>query len=145
MSERRCSSMVSSSLCYLPIMLVSILANYGLGLKIKNNKSLGRATLFWLVTGIALNLGILGYFKYNDFLISNLNWISGVNIPLLHWVLPLGISFYTFQQLSFLIDTYRGDDTPCSLCDYCLFVTFFPQLVAGPIVLPREMLHNSQQ
>ena len=122
-------------------MLVSILTNYALGQQIKKDKNQTlRWRQLWLVMGVALNLGILGYFKYTDFLISNLNWIPGVNIPLLHLVLPLGISFYTFQQLSYLIDSYCGNDTPCSLCDYCLFVTFFPQLVAGPIVLPGEML-----
>ncbi|MBO5722171.1 MAG: MBOAT family protein, partial [Lentisphaeria bacterium] len=93
-----------------------------------------------LVAGCVLNIGILGYFKYTGFLLENLNFFFGSTFDSFSVLLPLGISFYTFQQLSFLIDTYRGSNKRYGFVDYSLFVTFFPQLIAGPIVLPEEML-----
>lgn len=93
-----------------------------------------------MIIGVIFNLGLLGYFKYYDFFVENINIIFRTNFTLLHILLPLGISFFTFQQLSFIIDSYNEKSMKYDFLSYCLFVTFFPQLIAGPIVLPNEML-----
>ena len=93
-----------------------------------------------MITGVIINLLVLFYFKYFDFFIENVNTIFGSSFPLKHILLPLGISFFTFQQISFLVDTYRGELSQISLINYALFVSFFPQLIAGPIVVHEEML-----
>ncbi len=93
-----------------------------------------------LITGVSLNLLLLFYFKYFDFFIENINAAFGSSFSLRNILLPLGISFFTFQQISFLADTYRGELRECSFVDYALFVSFFPQLIAGPIVTHDEML-----
>lgn len=90
--------------------------------------------------GVIFNVGLLGYFKYTDFFIENINALFGTNYLLTHILLPLGISFFTFQQLAFVVDSYKGKGQLPKFLDYCNFVTFFPQLIAGPIVLPEEML-----
>ena len=89
--------------------------------------------------GVLVNLGLLYYFKYLDFTIDNVNRIFHMDFALRNIVLPLGISFYTFQQMSFVIDSYWKKMGAYSFLDYCLFVSFFPQLVAGPIVLHQEI------
>jgi len=93
-----------------------------------------------LFTGVSTNLLLLFYFKYFDFFVENINAVFGSSFALRHILLPLGISFFTFQQISFLADTYRGELKECSFVDYALFVSFFPQLIAGPIVTHDEML-----
>lgn len=120
---------------YLVIILASIIGNYFIYKKLyrTNKKSL-------LVLGIILNLAALFYFKYYDFFIENMNQAFGQSFTLKHILLPLGISFFTFQQISFLVDTYRKETEEYGVVDYALFVTFFPQLVAGPIVTHSEML-----
>lgn len=125
---------------YLLIMVGSILVNYGLYLLLMKNALEKQRQKMWLFLGISLNLGVLFYFKYVDFLLENVNHIFDNNVPLLHIMLPLGISFFTFQQISFLADTYRGELKGGSFVDYALFVSFFPQLIAGPIVTHDEML-----
>ena len=96
-----------------------------------------KGTLFF---GIATNLLLLGYFKYTDFFIENLNTVFDSNIQLLHLALPLAISFFTFQQVAYLVDSYRGETQEYSFLHYATFVTFFPQLIAGPIVHHKEMM-----
>lgn len=134
---------------YLPIILSSILVNYVIGsfLTADGPSPLRRKLLLWI--GVAFNLGLLGYFKYYDFFVENLNAVFQTNLALKHILLSLGISFFTFQQLAYVIDSYNKTGfsaSPQSLrrkhafLDYCNFVTFFPQLIAGPIVLPEEML-----
>lgn len=125
---------------YLILIIVSILVNYGIGKKLSDNKTDIIIRKLLLIVGVVFNLGALGYFKYYDFFVSNINNLFGTDIKLLHIMLPLGISFFTFQQLSFVIDMYKRFNLIYSFTDYCLFVTFFPQLIAGPIVLPTEML-----
>ena len=93
-----------------------------------------------LAAGIVINLGILFYFKYYDFFIENINMAFHTDFTLRHILLPLGISFFTFQQLSFFIDRCLGRCEHYSLINYVTFVTFFPQLIAGPIVLYKEMI-----
>ncbi|MDN5089969.1 MBOAT family O-acyltransferase, partial [Aliarcobacter butzleri] len=86
------------------------------------------------------NLGLLGYFKYTDFFLDNFNGIFGTNIPLPHIILPLGISFFTFTQIAFLVDAYKQEAKEYSLINYMLFVTYFPHLLAGPILHHKEMM-----
>lgn len=93
-----------------------------------------------LIIGILFNVGLIGWFKYYNFFIENINYIAGVDFVTKNIILPLGISFYTFQQLSFLISVYEEEEKVEKFWDYCVFVTFFPQLVAGPIVLYSEMI-----
>ncbi len=125
---------------YLLIIISSILVNYIIG-HLLHHPDYGDLKRRLIVTlGILFNVGLLGYFKYRDFFIENVNAFFGTNMPLLNILLPLGISFFTFQQLSFVIDSYRRTSLKYDFLSYCLFVTFFPQLIAGPIVLPTEML-----
>ena len=93
-----------------------------------------------LVFGIVLNLSLLGYFKYVDFFIENINYVFSAEVSLLNLTLPLAISFFTFQQIAYLVDAYRGKTEEYSFLHYSLFVTFFPQLIAGPIVHHKEMM-----
>ena len=93
-----------------------------------------------MAAGVLCNLGILFYFKYFDFFIENVNAVFGTSFLLKGILLPLGISFFTFQQIGFLVDTYRGEIRECTFLDYALFVSFFPQLIAGPIVNHNEMM-----
>ncbi|WP_163580514.1 MBOAT family O-acyltransferase [Gracilibacillus saliphilus] len=93
-----------------------------------------------IVLGILFNIGLLGYFKYVDFFIKNINAVFKTEIALLHIMLPLAISFFTFQQIAYLVDRYKGNYTDPKLSTYLLFVTFFPQLIAGPIVHHKEMM-----
>ena len=125
---------------YLILILISIFVNYFVGteLNVRANDVIKRKVL--LISGVIFNIGALGYFKYYDFFIENINILFKTNFNLLHIVLPLGISFFTFQQLSFVADSYYRKNLNYDFLSYCLFVTFFPQLIAGPIVLPTEML-----
>lgn len=93
-----------------------------------------------LLAGLLLNLGILFYFKYYDFFIENINLAFHADFNLKHILLPLGISFFTFQQLSFIIDRALGRCEHYDFVNYLTFVTFFPQLIAGPIVLYKEII-----
>ena len=93
-----------------------------------------------MLLGLFLNLGVLFYFKYHDFFFENLNGAFGLHLTLNHLALPLGISFFTFQQLSYVIDSYKRTVPRYNILDYSLFVTFFPQLIAGPIVLHSEIV-----
>ncbi len=102
------------------------------------NKSFSKKSI--LIFGIVANLSLLGYFKYADFFIANLNIAISSNVNLLHLVLPLAISFFTFQQIAYLVDSYRGETKEYDFLNYALFVTFFPQLIAGPIVHHKEMM-----
>lgn len=130
---------------YLPLILVSMLFNYIIGNSLNGNKE-GRNTKIkiskktLLTFGIVSNLVLLGYFKYMDFFIANINLASGTNFDLLHLALPLAISFFTFQQIAYLVDSYREETKEYDFLNYALFVTFFPQLIAGPIVHHKEMM-----
>ena len=127
-------------LSYLYLILSSIIVNYFIGNKLNHKSLTGKERKIWMIIGVAFNLGLLGYFKYYDFFVENINIVLKTNFTLLHILLPLGISFFTFQQLSFIIDSYNEESMKYDFFSYCLFVTFFPQLIAGPIVLPNEML-----
>ena len=123
------------SVYYLPILLGSIVFNFFVSKFLAKHQS--KAIL---VFGVVCNLALLGYFKYADFLISNLNAIASINLGLLHIALPLALSFVTFQQIAYLVDSYNRQTKENSFLNYCLFITFFPQLIAGPIVHHKEMM-----
>ena len=124
---------------YLLIMITSILVNYAFH-RILSKELPRNAAKGIMIAAVAANLGILFYFKYFDFFLTNINQVFGTEFLLRKIVLPLGISFFTFQQIGFVVDTYRGEVQDCKLLEYALFVSFFPQLIAGPIVNQSEML-----
>ena len=129
------------NIVYLPIILVSMLFNYVIGNLLNNNfKKVQLDKKSLLIFGIISNVALLGYFKYSDFFIENTNLIFNGSIPLLHLALPLAISFFTFQQIAYLVDSYRSETSEYDFLNYALFVTFFPQLIAGPIVHHKEMM-----
>ncbi|RKL68138.1 membrane-bound O-acyltransferase family protein [Salipaludibacillus neizhouensis] len=125
---------------YLPLILSSMIINYLIGKKLGKTDSLNSSRKPILIIGIVLNVGLLGYYKYSDFFIENVNYFFSTNIPLLNLVLPLAISFFTFQQISYLVDAYRNETKEYDFLNYALFVSFFPQLIAGPIVHHKEMM-----
>lgn len=126
---------------YLPLILSSMLFNYVIGNMLNENfKRIRVHRKLILSIGVAANLALLGYFKYSDFLIENFDLLFGASVPLLHLALPLAISFFTFQQIAYLVDSYRGETKEYDFLNYALFVTFFPQLIAGPIVHHAEMM-----
>lgn len=122
------------------LIVVSMGINYYLGYRISNSleKSWNKKIIFFL--GITFNIGLITYFKYFVFLLSNINQIIDSDFTLPAIVLPLGISFFTFQQIAYLVDAYRGETKEYDLRKYMLFVCFFPQLIAGPIVHHKEIL-----
>lgn len=128
---------------YLPLIVASMLGNYGIGTVLSQGGNSGPRPVSRqavLLVGVFANLGLLGYFKYADFFLANLNAVSNTEISLLHLALPLAISFFTFQQIAYLVDSYQGLTHEYDFLNYCLFVTFFPQLIAGPIVHHKEMM-----
>lgn len=129
---------------YLPLILVSILVNFAVGSALAKRASGGsRGPLkpeWMLAAGIAFNLGLLGYYKYADFFLSNLRRLVDTPPDPLGIVLPLAISFFTFTQIAYLVDSYRGKAKEYDLLNYALFVTFFPHLIAGPVVHHGEIM-----
>jgi D-alanyl-lipoteichoic acid acyltransferase DltB (MBOAT superfamily) len=126
---------------YLWIILSSVIVNYAVVRLIERCRIGGHARRAVFTLGILFNLGLIGYYKYADFLIENSNALLRTEFPALHILLPLGISFFTFQQISCVVDAYKGVALAnLSFVNYALFVTFFPQLVAGPIVHHQEMM-----
>lgn len=118
------------------LFLADILLNYGFFRRIlwqRERAGAGRAKrILWL--GIACNLAVLGYFKYYNFFVDNLNLFFGAGLSIKEIILPMGISFITFQQIAFLVDASRGETEPCGLPDYALFASFFPHVGSGPII-----------
>ena len=103
-----------------------------------NNNSFAKKSI--LIIGITLNLFLLGYFKYANFFIENINIAFNFNANPTNLLLPLAISFFTFQQIAYLVDSYKKETNEYSFLNYALFVSFFPQLIAGPIVHHKEMM-----
>ncbi len=121
------------------IIISSILVNYLLShIMICSTKQVLRKFAF--AFGLLFNIGLIAYYKYTDFMIDNINLLFKTDLPLMHILMPLGISFFTFQQLSYVIDSYKKDIPKYSLLDYSIFVLFYPQLIAGPIVLHDEIV-----
>ncbi len=128
---------------YLPLILASILFNYTVGGLLADYGGEGRRIVSKraiFVCGLAVNVLLLCYFKYMDFFLGNVNAMFRTDLPLLHIVLPLGISFFTITQIAFLVDAYEGLVEERDLLNYALFVTFFPHLLAGPILHHKEMM-----
>jgi len=128
------------NIVYLPLIIVSMLFNYMIGTTLSKDKKIIFSKKEILIFGIVINVLLLGYFKYYDFFIENVNFITGANFSLLHLALPLAISFFTFQQIAYLVDSYKGETKEYNFLNYAVFVTFFPQLIAGPIVHHKEMM-----
>ena len=120
---------------YIALLVGSALFNYAASFVLLN-----KPNKFFLSLGILGNLGALVYFKYANFFVDNINILLDNNIILEQIILPLGISFFTFQQITYLVDTYLGKSKEYDFLQYCLFVTFFPQLIAGPIVHHKRMM-----
>lgn len=119
---------------YVVIMIAAVIASYVFGLLTEKDSDNWRAKL-WLILSLTVGFGMLCYFKYVDFFITNFNTVTGLSIPLLNIALPIGISFYTFQLTSYNIDVYRGDTkAQRNPIDLAAYISFFPQLIAGPIV-----------
>lgn len=130
------------NVAYLPLILTSMLFNYALGRQLSNYGDCKRpySKKGLLAVGVVFNLSLLGYFKYSDFFITNFNALFGADVTLMHLALPLAISFYTFQQIAYLVDSYRNETKEYDFLNYAVFVAFFPQLIAGPIVHHAEMM-----
>jgi D-alanyl-lipoteichoic acid acyltransferase DltB (MBOAT superfamily) len=125
---------------FLFLLLFSVAGNFIWGNYLRKKIEAGNSTVIATSFGVIANLGLLGYFKYAGFFASSTNFLFNATLPVPDIILPLAISFFTFQQIAYLVDTGRGESPPHSLLDYALFVTFFPQLIAGPIVHHKEML-----
>ena len=139
---------IAASICYygwwnppyLLLLVGSVLFNFAIGTALTRSARRGGVHRAILVVGVAANLGTLAYFKYANFFIENLNHLTGTDIQFQSIALPLAISFFTFQQIAFLVDTWRGETGEYRFLHYAMFVTFFPQLIAGPIVHHREIM-----
>ena len=120
---------------YVFLMIFSILVNYIFGRLMDKHRENKKRLKLMLVLSVVIDIGLLSVFKYTDFIITNVNAIFGANFDLLNIALPIGISFYTFQAMSYTIDVYRDDvRVQKNLIDFGMYITMFPQLIAGPIV-----------
>src|SRR5215831_11973005 len=127
---------------FVPLLVLSMVGNYAFGLSIARTRARDRRRLAraLLVCALATNLGVLAYFKYAKFLLANLGWLLPVHLDASAITLPLGISFFTFTQIAFLVDVHEGKAREYNPIHYGLFVTYFPHLIAGPILHHREMM-----
>ena len=123
---------------YIPLLLASIGFNYWAGLHI--DQTVKPARKQWLTFAVTANLLLLAYFKYANFFLHSINSIGHTDFQTLDMVLPIGISFYTFTQIAFLVDTYQGKVKEYRFVHYLLFVTYFPHLIAGPVLHHKEMM-----
>jgi D-alanyl-lipoteichoic acid acyltransferase DltB (MBOAT superfamily) len=121
---------------YLLLLVASVAVNFGLGLRMEDPLRRRATGTF----GVALNLAVLCYFKYTNFILDSLNALTGAPLPFVNIILPLGISFFTFQQIAYLVDVMRGAKVEHDIVSYTLFVSFFPHLIAGPLVHHAEMI-----
>ncbi|MGP1569598.1 MAG: MBOAT family O-acyltransferase [Eubacteriales bacterium] len=120
---------------YILLMITSIIINYASGIAISNIKSCSKFTNAFLILNVSVNLALLGFFKYADFAINNVNVLFGTDFNEFKLPLPIGISFYTFQAMSYIIDLYRGKvRVQKNLINFAVYISMFPQLIAGPIV-----------
>ena len=125
---------------YVLLLAATVIVNFSVGHALEKRRS-----RILLALGIAFNLGLLGYFKYTNFVLASGAGVMGWNAVHLDIVLPLAISFFTFQQITYLLDIYRGRWQPHGFLDYCLFISFFPQFIAGPIVRHDETIPQFQR
>lgn len=125
---------------FFPILLFTALYNFGISHYLQKDNIKKPMKILLMILGLGENLGLLFYFKYRNFFFENANLILGTDIPMLKIILPLGISFYTFQIISYLADSYSGEAKGYSFIDYMVFVTFFPQLIVGPVVSHDDII-----
>ena len=131
------------NISYLPLLLGSIVFNFAIGSAISpHGRKISFSRRHVLIVGIAANLLLLGYFKYANFLVDNIDFAFSTRHAFPRILLPLGISFFTFTQIAYLVDSYRGEAREYDLLNYSLFVTFFPHLIAGPILHHGEMMEQ---
>ena len=119
----------------LPVLIASALINWYIGRRLTQTPSKR-----WLILGLAVNLGTLGLLKYLNFILHNLNRFIGTDFGAVSLLLPLGISFFTFQQVAYLVDAYHGKAESYALPEYALFVSFFPYVMSGPIAFHSEII-----
>ena len=128
---------------YIALLLGSIVFNYSIGTRLieerrRNGKSSKCRAI--LSIGLVVDLALLSYYKYTHFFVENINALSGTHWDVGEIILPLGISFFTFTQIAFLVDAYRGEVKTYNFIHYTLFITYFPHLIAGPILHHKEMI-----
>jgi alginate O-acetyltransferase complex protein AlgI len=131
------------SIKYVPLLLGSVTFNYVCGRSLSRRQQTAEGR-WLLVVSISANLLLLGFYKYTDFFLASINDIAGTQIPVLAIVLPIGISFFTFTQIAFLVDAYRGLAREYSFTHYLLFASYFPHLIAGPILHHAEIMPQFQ-
>src|SRR6478752_751526 len=129
---------------YVPLLLISIAVNYQISKQISANieNYLQRRAKFWLISGLVFDLGLLGHYKYTGFFLDNWVNLTGSTMNITSIILPLGISFFTFTQIAYLADCYKGKipTGKHNPRDYLLFVSFFPHLIAGPILHHADII-----
>lgn len=130
---------------YLVLLLFSVVINYICGRLLGQDDIQPQRRKFLLIAGIALNLFLIAYYKYLGFFVGTINEVLHLGLPIAEIALPLAISFFTFQQIAYLVDSYRLETSTYSFKQYILFVTFFPQLIAGPIVHHKEVTPQFSQ
>lgn len=130
---------------YLFLLIALIVFNYLFGVALSNSYKKNRQYPILLFCGIAVNLLVLFYFKYINFALTNANTLFGTNFVLYNIIMPIGISFFIFQKIAYLVDAYRGEAEEYNFLDFCLFVLYFPQLIAGPIVHHKELIPQFRQ
>ncbi|OJV64981.1 MAG: hypothetical protein BGO41_12725 [Clostridiales bacterium 38-18] len=127
------------SMRFLPFFVFTVFFNYFIGTGLVRAESVAKRRVLFAL-GLLENLALLGYFKYADFFLENVNFVLGKQITLIHLALPIGISFFTFQLIAYIVDCYRGETQEYSLINYLLFITFFPQLIVGPIIHHKDVV-----
>ncbi|MDY3031897.1 MAG: MBOAT family O-acyltransferase [Clostridia bacterium] len=130
----------SGDMRFFPILMFTAVYNFIISHFLQRDGVKKPVRILLMILGIAENLGLLFYFKYRNFFFENVNMVFGTHFEMLKIILPLGISFYTFQIISYLADSYSGDAKKYSFIDYMVFVTFFPQLIVGPVVSHDQIM-----
>lgn len=125
---------------FLPLLMISILFNYGVGCLLSRHRQPSRSDRWLLAGRIAIDLSLLAYFKYANFFLATANSVFDLQLPFAAIVLPLGISFFTFTQIAWLVDAFRKEVRDTDFTRYLLFVTFFPHLIAGPVLHHAEIM-----
>ena len=136
---------VRTGIPHVAIIMLSVIVNFGAAKVtniIKTDKSLLRRLVF--IFAILFNVGLLGYYKYARFILENVNIVFDTNFTIKYLILPIGISFFTFQQIAYQIRIWKREENVPRFLDYTLFITFFPQLVAGPIVFSQDVMTQYQ-
>jgi alginate O-acetyltransferase complex protein AlgI len=130
---------------FLLLLAGSTLVNYALGREIEQRRARLQDRRAFLIAGLIFNLGLIAAFKYGALFVGTTNEFFGIGLPVPHWFLPLAISFFTFEQISYLVDADAGKTANYTLLDYALFVAYFPHLIAGPIVRHNDLIPQFRQ